>query len=621
LVRRSILLPLGRGSVLALVVWGFGVEPTAHAADPQPYTVAIAPTGNGTLDQALSGSSNLVSLRQNAPVAPFALITRAQEDVSRLQTALGGFGYYDGHVDIRISGRALDDPGLPDYLEHLPANTSAPVTVAVTTGPLFHLRKVAIDGAVPPDVQAKLAPLHPGAPAVAADVLAAQGRIENQLLEDGHAFAKVNDPVAILDKPHQALDITFPATAGPRVDIGTINLAGLKDVNARFVRRILLLHPGEQFSPSKVEAARQDLTSLGVFSSVQATAAPGLNASGQLPVTFTFVERPKYAVNLGAAYSTDLGFQGSVSWTDRNLFGNAEQLILAANNTQLGGSASKAPGFDISATFIKPDFLRRDQQLQIDSHVLSESLEAYDRRAVTGEVLVTRKLDKRWTVGVGVAGEVERILQEEVSQHYALLGLPLTAKYDGSNDVLVPTSGIRANFSVTPTGAFPVSGAKSSAGFVIAQAQGSTYFDLSGNGHSVLALRATIGSALGASQNDVPPDKRFYAGGSATVRGYKFQTVSPLFPDTTPKGGLSLTAGTVEFRQRVWGPVGAVAFVDAGEVGSTPAPFTGTLRLGAGAGARYYSPIGPIRLDVAVPLNREPGGDTWELYIGLGEAF
>jgi translocation and assembly module TamA len=149
----------------------------------------------------------------------------------------------------------------------------------------------------------------------------------------------------------------------------------------------------------------------------------------------------------------------------------------------------------------------------------------------------------------------------------------------------------------------------------------STYLDLSGNGHSVLALRATIGSALGASRGEVPPDKRFYAGGSATVRGYKFQTVGPLFPDGTPKGGLSLTAGTVEFRQRIWGPVGAVAFVDAGQVGTTPAPFTGTVRVGTGVGARYYSPIGPIRLDVAVPLERPPGGDNFELYIGLGEAF
>lgn len=607
--------------LLLVAAIALAAHPTARAADPQPYAVTIAKTGNTSLDAAITGSSSLESLRQKAPVAPFALVTRAQNDVSRLQTALHSFGYYDGTVTIRIAGRALDDPDLPDLLLGMPSTPPVPVTVGVATGPLFHLRKVALEGAVPPGAAASLAPVKPGAPAVASDVLAAQGRLENRLLEDGYAFAKVSEPIAILDRRTQTLDITFPVTGGPRVDIGPIGLVGLKHVNRGFIRRRLLLRPGEQFSPSKVETARQDLTATGVFSSVRVSAANHENAAGQVPLTFTFVERPKYVVSLGAAYSTDLGFQGTVSWTDRNLFGNAEQLILSANNTQLGGSASKAPGFDINATFIKPDFLRRDQTLTVDTGLIDESLLAYARRAATADVIISRKLGPRWTISAGVAGEVERINQENVTAHYGLLGLPVTAKYDGSNDLLVPTRGIRATFSVTPTAAVPVGGADNSAGFLITQVQASTYFDLFGNGHSVLALRGTIGSALGATQSAVPPDKRFYAGGSATVRGYQYQTVGPAFADQTPKGGLSLTAGTVEFRQRVWGPVGAVVFVDAGQVGSTPAPFTGTLRVGAGAGARYYSPIGPIRLDVAVPVNREPGGDTFELYIGLGEAF
>src|SRR5579875_1399755 len=76
-VRRPALL----SPLVVLAAWTIGIEPTARAADPQPYTVAIAPTGNGPLDQALNGSSNLESLRQKAPVAPFALVTRAQDDV------------------------------------------------------------------------------------------------------------------------------------------------------------------------------------------------------------------------------------------------------------------------------------------------------------------------------------------------------------------------------------------------------------------------------------------------------------------------------------------------------------------------------------------------------------
>jgi translocation and assembly module TamA len=597
------------------------VGSASRAADPQPYSVKIAPTGNAALDSALNDASELVSLRQKAPVPPFALISRARADEGRLQAVLSGFGYYDGAATVRIDDRPLDDPGLPGLLQSTPKGKDVPVTIAITEGPLYHLRRVTIQGTVTPDVRAELAPVAPGAPAVASDVLAAQGRMLTQLRKDGHALAKVPEPSALADRATKSLDITYTVDAGPRVDIGPVSVAGLKGVNADFIQRRLLIHAGQQFNPDQIDAARQDLQSLGVFSSVTAEAAPALNAQGTLPITFQVIEAPKHAVTLGASYSTDLGIQGSISWKDRNLFGNAEQLILTAENTQLGGSSSRAPGFDISAEFIKPDFLRRDQTLDATIGFIDENLEAYERRAATESVIISRKLSPHWTVSIGEAGEAERILQEEVVTHYGLIGIPIDAKYDSTDSLLDPTTGIRADINITPTGSFPFESSRGMAGFAIMQASGSTYINLGAPGRSVLALRGLIGSAQGASALDLPPDKRFYAGGSATVRGFKYQSVGPQFADGVPEGGLAIDAATVEFRQRLFGSFGAVVFVDAGQVSRSSAPFTGTLRIGAGAGVRYYSPLGPIRVDVAVPVNREKGGDTLEAYIGLGQAF
>jgi translocation and assembly module TamA len=194
----------------------------------------------------------------------------------------------------------------------------------------------------------------------------------------------------------------------------------------------------------------------------------------------------------------------------------------------------------------------------------------------------------------------------------------LTVKYDSSNNLLDPTQGIRASASLTPVQ--PLAG-KSTSTFVIFQITGSTYFDLGEPGRSVLALRGTLGDVRGASQFDLPPDKRFYAGGSATVRGYKYQSIGPQFPDEKPQGGVSMSAATVEFRQRILDSYGAVAFADAGQVNASGAPFVGTWRAGVGVGARYYTGFGPIRLDVAVPVNKQPGGGSFEVYIGLGQAF
>jgi len=190
-------------------------------------------------------------------------------------------------------------------------------------------------------------------------------------------------------------------------------------------------------------------------------------------------------------------------------------------------------------------------------------------------------------------------------------------KFDDTDDLLNPTKGIRATLLLTPTQSF----GGSSATFTLAQLSGSTYVDLSGSGRSVVALRGLVGKAFGASVFALPPDQRFYAGGSGTVRGFRYQSVGPQFPDGNPTGGTAVSAGSVEFRQRILEHYGVVGFVDAGQVTADGAPFTSTWRVGAGIGARYYTSIGPIRLDVAIPLNRQPHGDAFELYIGIGQAF
>lgn len=598
-------------AALAIAIMG----PVSRAADPQPYQVTIDKTGNAALDKALNDSSNLVSLLKTAPVGPFALIGRARGDLPRFQTALRSFGYYKGSASITIAGQPLDDPNLPDQLARAPANPPVPVKVSITLGPLFHLRKIDVTGQLPADALAKLG-LSPGAPAVASDVLGAQTRLLNALQSEGYALAKVDTPLAVEDPSADALDLTFKVDTGPRVDLGPITLNGLKGVNPSYIRRRLLLHSGEQYNPGAIEAARQDLVSTGLFSIVRAVPADHTDPEGTLPLQFDFTERPIHSVSFGAAYSTDLGVMLNIGWSDRNLFGNGEQLNLTAG-FQGGGTAVVSPGYNVNAQFIKPDFLARDQSLQVDLGAVKQDLLSYDQKAVLGDVLLNRKLSPHWSGSVGVAAEQEQITQEGETRDYTLLGLPITLKYDSSNSLLDPTQGIRAVASVTPTQSF----GHTEATFLIMQASGSTYLDFNTSGRSVLALRGLIGDAAGASQFELPPDKRFYAGGTATVRGYKYQSLGPEFPDGHPEGGTSVVAGTVEFRQRILSSYGAVAFLDAGQVSANGGPFTGNYGVGVGVGARYYTPIGPIRLDVAVPLVKQSGSGNFQLYIGIGQAF
>ena len=599
----------------------------SRASDPQSYTVAIDATGDKGLDTALSDASQLQSLKDKAPVGPFALITRAKNDYDRVQTVLQSFGYYKATVTITVDGIPVNDTSLAEKLDQVPSGQSVETKIAIDKGPLFRLGKIEVHGDVPPDLNAldKLG-LKSGQPAVASDILGAATKLLTALEEDGYAQAKVDPPVATEDAPMLSIDVVFNATAGRRATVGAIAFEGLHDVNEDFVRRRLLVQQGQLYQPSKIDAARQDLLTLGVFSGVSVQGGDAIAPDGSLPITFDFQERPGHAIGVTGAYSTDLGVTAKVTWSDRNLFGNAEQLNLSAAATGLGGTATHGLGYNVTGQFIKPDFPQRDTSLEFDAGALKQSLKAYDQTAFTAGPSLHRKFGPLWKGSVGITGERERILQEHVASHFTLVGLPLTANYD-STGLTDPTQdathGIRAAFIATPT----ESVGHPTSTFVILQVSGSTYLDIGDwvfgakPGRSVLALRGLAGSIQGASEFELPPDQRFYGGGSSTVRGFKYQSVGPLFPDHNPMGGTAIDAATVEYRQRFFESFGAAVFVDAGQVSAGNLPFSGTLRIGTGFGLRYYTPIGPVRVDVALPVNRPPGGDKFEFYIGLGQAF
>ena len=647
--------------MLTLALW---MAARAQAADPQPYTVTIHNTGISGLDAALHASSQLESLRKGAPVGPFALIGRAQDDGERLATVIESFGYYRRALSITIEGKALDDSALADTLAALSKDHPAKVEVVIELGPQYHVRKITIDGDISAAARSAMQ-LESGAPAVAANVLAARERLLNTLEEEGHALAKVDDPIAYEDRTEPVLDLEFKVEAGPQVRIGEVLLTGMTRTHEAFIRKRLLLHPDQPYSPSRIERARTDLLSLGVFAGVTVHQATELDPQGRLPITFEFKERKLHAVTLNAAYSSDLGGSAGATWSNRNLFGNAEQLNLTANAINLGGNATTGLGYDFAAQLIKPDFLARDQSLQFSAADLKQDLIAYEQTAATLGASLNRKLSPVWTVSVGLGLEEETIKQETPAclllpgetavsvavedqrctkepRYYTLVSLPMSVKYDSTalaNPLDDPLHGMRASLTVTPTESLgaghsnpanqPSTGSGTGdATFVIVQSTISAYFDLerfgwTQRGRSVVALRALGGLAVGASEFSLPPDQRFYGGGSLTVRGYPYQSVGPDFLDGNPIGGTAIEAAGAELRQRFGQNFGAVFFVDVGEVTATTRPFQGTPSFGFGTGLRYYTPIGPIRLDVGFP-GAHPAGQGYpfvEIYVGLGQVF
>ena len=609
------------------------------------------------IETTLSASSDLVTLRKFAAPSPVGLILRARGDTVRLKTVLESYGYYDSAVTATIDGEALTSADLADKLTAIPAGKDASVVVSFIPGPQYHLGKITIEGDLPDSMRGRLN-LHTGQPVNAAAVQAAAAQLLAALQDNGYAFAKVDiDQAELLPDSHE-LDVPVHVQIGAIARFGAISVTGLQRTHLSAVLTRLQMHAGEQYSAQALDRARRNLLAMGVFGSVDVKTATAVDANGAVPVTFRVTERKRHDVVLAAAYSSDLGGSGGVTWTDHNFFGSAEELVLAASVINLNGSATNGIGYDTNAKFIVPGFLNPAQTLQVSLDAIKQSLVAYDQRAETAGLTLNRKLSDIWTVSGGTSVTQETINQPQEAYtfpdrcalveavppdpsgklvppkhcdfYYTLFAFPLSLslRYDStglSSPLLDPTHGIRAALTITPT----LSLGPPDATFVITQIRASAYLDLhslfgTATGRTVVAVRGLSAYAQGASViYDLPPDQRFYAGGSGTIRGFRFQSVGPQFPDTnhTQVGGVAVDAASVELRQRVGPHWGFAVFTDAGRVGQTASPFGSGYEFGVGAGARYYTPIGAIRLDLAFPVNPSPTDDRLEVYIGLGQAF
>ncbi|WP_155524513.1 autotransporter assembly complex protein TamA [Oleisolibacter albus] len=598
-----------RSLLLATVVGLSVLAPPPARAQDTPYTVEIS-GAEGGLETRLSDVSRLVGLRESPPPSPLGLRRRAEADRERLAAALRSEGYFDAVLDIDV------DVG----------QSPAKVAIAVEPGPRYSISSVTLtdpDGNPLPEglVTAADLGLAVGSPATGQAVLDAEGRVPARLAERSRAFARVIDRQLVVDHATRGMDVTYRVDPGPEVHIGRIQVNGLQQVEERAVRRRRDFKIGDPYKPSLLEDYRQALADLEVFSSVRVRLGEQVDADGRAPVQVDVQEREMRFVGFGLKYGTEDGFGGNAYWGHRNLLGGAERFRLSAAVDGIGRNSTTDPGqydYTLAATYREPDFLSRRQALTLSAQAISERPDAYRRKALVLTSVVERPLAHGITASLGATLEQSRIIENEQTTSNTLLGIPAALTIDRSNDLLNPTAGWRLNAAATPYWA----ALGDSSSFTIARVGGTAYLGLDAEDDFVLAGRAVYGAIVGGGLLNVPADKRFYAGGGGSIRGYGYQDVGPRDAEGDPRGGLSLFEASTELRFKVAENIGVVAFLDAGNVYETEYPTLGAgLRYGAGLGARYYTPIGPIRVDAAVPLNKRSGDSAFQLYVSIGQAF
>jgi outer membrane protein assembly complex protein YaeT len=453
---------------------------------------------------------------------------------------------------------------------------------------------------------------------------AAKKELLARLAELGRPLAAVVGGADVDVRTHEAR-ITWRVEPGPLVRFGPVRIDGLTRTDESLIRREVTIEEGDVYSLSAMRETRRNIQSLRVLGSVIVRPIPEEVQPGAVPgeivwpMEVAVAERPPRSVRLGLGWGTDDHLRVQAGYEQRNWLGGARHL-----DTSLRWSSLERGG-QVAVT--QPHWLARGQTLRADSRLGFERTPAYDAERLRGELRVARPFGEHWSGSLGWAyswsavgdasSRADRLL-DDPERRVFLQGPRATVRRSTVENPLDARDGSRVEVAVTPW----LPGLGSQVGFASIEADAAAFEPI---GPVVVAGRLRLGTLQpfgGSSADEVPLPERFYAGGGSSVRGFQFWRLGPRRADGQPIGGASVIEASAELRFPIRGALGGVTFVDAGQVdldpwGWKPADLTYSI----GAGLRFHTPLGPIRLDIAHPLNPpEDSGTTW-FHFSIGQAF
>lgn len=594
----------------------FGEDETAvEVIDPVRYSITLDTDGaDKDLAKALKNSSLLLNEEEIPASGDLGLVIKARDDRDRLIATLYENARYGGVVTVTINGRAIEDlPPDPEFDRSAPV----PVTVRIDPGPLFVLGNVRFEGDA-----ARLDPadydLKAGADAGSLVILKASKKIVEDLKSKGRPLARLTKQEVVANHQMQTVDIVLGAESGPVAPIGNVSISGEKAVDPDFIRRYSRLNEGKPYSPEDIRKAAERLRKLGVFSSVSIKEPDRLAPDGSLPLAITVSEGKHRYFGFGASISTIDGVGVEGYWGHRNLFGHAESLRLEGSVGGLG-QWNGIENLDYAAgiSFVKPGAFFPSATLDASIKAATLTTESYDAASVTGRLGLSYELTEKDIVSAATTLSFADIDDAFGNNRYLTFALPLDYVRDSRDNRLNPTEGYRAPISAAPS--YEIMN-----GAIFSSFEGSVsgYRSFGAEDGIVLAGKISAGTLVGGEGlESIPATRRFYAGGGGSVRGYAYQEISPYNGAGDATGGRSYVTGSFEARINVTDAIGIVPFVDAGTVSPEMYPDFSDIRIGAGIGLRYNTAFGPIRLDVALPLDRYDGGSRYGIYAGIGQSF
>lgn len=559
------------------------------------YEVRIEGIADPELRHLIQSISQLEKLKENPPATALGLKRRAEGDLPSIIEVLHSRAYYNAKAVFTIQKEGGGET----------------VIIKIDTGPLYPLAafQVLSDNEMPTitldDLNIKM-----GEPAVPSTILDTEDKLLDLLDLQGYAYASIEKQEVLVDQTAQSVTVIVHVQPGALAYFGPVTITGLDRVSKSFVMHKLYWKQGCLYNPLSIERTQEALDFSGLFSAVTITLGEKPTEDDEVPITINLKEGKQRSIGFGVNYSTELGPGISAEWEDRNSRGNGEKLRFRADVSQRLQEGSLA--------YIIPDFKLKNQSLIWQVGYQHEEIKAFKETALSLSGTIERHLNKRTLVSYGLR---YMLMESRDSAHngtFDLLKAPFQWRWSNTDSLLNPTRGNILHFKITPTLRLqdPLYG------YCINQVTGTYYKSLWGGDRAVFAAKLQLGTILGSSEYNIPPPERFYAGSDTTLRGYNYLTVSPLIGHK-PIGGRSMMIASLETRFRIGESFGWTLFYDVGNVYYSSYPEINHRQLqSVGLGLRYHTPVGPLRCDIAVPLNRRPGVDSpFQVYFSIGQAF
>jgi outer membrane protein assembly complex protein YaeT len=565
-------------------------------------------------------------------------------------------------ADLKRIAAFYADRGFPDAkvasfdLDLNEAQDEISISIAVDEGEPVIVEDVRFEGAdvLPADHARRLvrqSALQPGEPRDRAEVEVLRERLLDELRDHGYPYAQVRVSERA-GSAERGVVLTYAATPGIVAYFGPIEIAGNTSVADDVIRRHLLFRPGERFRLGLVQQSQRRLYGLELFEFVNVERVEGADRGNtppaEVPIRITVTEGDHRKLDFGVGWGTEEKLRAEANWRHVNFFGGARTATVEGRWSSLDRgvrTSLRQPYFfspRVSVNLSGEAWRAREPAYDLDT---AGARVTFQRRFTSGGPLSTTPLVSTLSAGVIHHYEDYAISNEalaDLSFRDTLIALGLDPRTGTAQGLL---AALDFDYSRNTTGnlldaksGYVLNARLQEAGkwlwgdfdFREVVVEGRHYLNVADR--FVIANRLQLGTLAGPDDvpGAVPFFKFYFLGGSSSLRGWGRFEVSPLSGSGLPIGGRSMLEASSEVRVPVWGKLGLVLFVDAGNVWEDQWTFKpGKLLVDVGPGLRYHTPIGPVRFDFGYQVNRlegllvegEPEPRRFRMHFSIGQAF